>query len=77
MEQLHDLIREQFLAELTAGNEVDMNNPVFKALPYGDQLGILDDVREIYRFGRSNITPYVRLFINILINKLIYTGARQ
>ena len=64
MEQIHDLIREQFLTELTAGNEVDMNNPVFKSLPYGDHLGILDDVREIYRFGRSNITPYVRLFIN-------------
>ena len=60
MEEIHDLLRQQFLAELTAGNAIDMENEIFKSLPYGDQLGILDDVREIYRFGRSNITPYVR-----------------
>ena len=59
-EELHSIVRAQFLASLTSTENVDVKNPIFNNLTYSDQLGILDDVREIYRFGRSQINPYQR-----------------
>lgn len=58
-EVLHQIIRKEFLASLTTDENVNVDNSIFNNLTYTDQLGILDDVREVYKFGRSRMNPFV------------------
>jgi hypothetical protein len=57
-EIIHEIVKSEFIKTLSTGNSLDLNNPVFNNLAYSDQLEILSDVKEAYKFDRGKIEPY-------------------
>ena len=52
-------VRDNILGELVETGKVDTKSKAFQNLRYSDQLGILDEVRDSFKFDRSYLTGYI------------------